>query len=70
VRKKCEGCILVRYIKPAEGNRSFCVSETEAETVDSNIYKVNRVVLYTQTHREKVAVCDHLNQFVQSVPNS
>lgn len=62
-QKGCEGCDLIRYLKPNQGNISFCVDVHEALTVDENIRKTNRFVKHTETHREKVVDCDHTEFF-------
>lgn len=62
--KSCENCDLIRYLKPNQGNISFCVDTHEALTVDENIRRTNLVTKHTETHREKVTNCDHTEFFI------
>ena len=61
--KGCNGCRLVRFVKPQDSDRSFCVTKEEAVEVHSDINKVNFYVHMTDTREEAVTVCDHPNDF-------
>jgi hypothetical protein len=56
----CENCLKVRFIKPEEGGRSFCVTQEEAIGVRENVKKWSQL---TTTHQEKTLECDHPDDF-------
>jgi len=60
---RCADCSLIRFVKPDESGRSFCVGLSEAEEIRSNIHRANFSVEITKTHEELTKDCDHPELF-------